>query len=216
MENTNQNMKYQIHRCKYGCGQEGTYKQKDGTYSCSEHWTQCPVGKKRMKIITRKRHPEMRQLEQDLEDGKLKCYICGEVANFLLVGSSHNPCCCDKASKCLGYHRHIGDIQIESYKHRHNHYYGKKRPEHTFCLLRANELGSYGGYCYHHKAISKLLKKENCELCGISNEECIDKYNRSLEMHNIDRDYTNYEEDNWMTLCRGCHMNLHAEERKAA
>lgn len=68
---------------------------------------------------------------------------------------------------------------------------------------------SWGGGCHmywHNKAYDSFGKNE-CEICGISNGECLEKYNKRLSMHNTlyPKDYTIMEQEAWQCLCSKCH-----------
>ena len=71
-----------------------------------------------------------------------------------------------------------------------------------------------GGSIYWHGKAWKLFGKEFCQHDGISLEECKEKYNERFHMHNVDKDFRNLVEENWLCLCQGCHNKLHAEERR--
>ena len=64
------------------------------------------------------------------------------------------------------------------------------------------------------KAIYKLKeqrrKKDNytCQECGVTQKECLMKFNEILSVHHIDGDDTNNKEENMITLCKGCHTKV--------
>ena len=53
----------------------------------------------------------------------------------------------------------------------------------------------------------KIRERDNfkCALCGLSEKECLNRYNRVLDVHHIDYNKKNHEERNLITLCRECH-----------
>jgi hypothetical protein len=63
------------------------------------------------------------------------------------------------------------------------------------------------------KEFTKSLKNEikqrdkfTCQCCGMSQEEHLEKYNRSLEIHHIDYDKFNNDKINLITLCKECNI----------
>jgi len=42
--------------CKYGCGNEGKYQNKQGEWTCSKYWQQCPVKRKQTSEISKRTH----------------------------------------------------------------------------------------------------------------------------------------------------------------
>jgi hypothetical protein len=67
-----------------------------------------------------------------------------------------------------------------------------------------------------HKAAFKLYGKKKCEICGISKEEYKEKHPLSirLSMHCRDKIYTNFDQDNWVTVCEyGCHQKMDRLDR---
>jgi len=69
---------------------------------------------------------------------------------------------------------------------------------------------SGGSNSYWHYKAYDLFGKKECEVCGISNKDCIEKYNKRLSMHNTlePKDYTIMESDVWQCLCSKCHQKL--------
>ena len=57
-----------------------------------------------------------------------------------------------------------------------------------------------------HKRIWELFGKDDCEQCGISNIEHINKFGFRLDVHCKTKDYNLIEEENWTTFCRSCHI----------
>ena len=60
------------------------------------------------------------------------------------------------------------------------------------------------------KAIRELKEKirkrdKVCQKCKITQEECLMKHNRKLDVHHSDGDDTNNAENNMIVLCRSCH-----------
>ena len=60
----------------------------------------------------------------------------------------------------------------------------------------------------YYKKYSKF-KLKNCKVCGKSKEES----GEHLEIHHIDKNLSNNEKENLMTLCKECHINLHKEDK---
>ena len=54
----------------------------------------------------------------------------------------------------------------------------------------------------------KIRKRDNftCRNCGMTEEEHLIRYKRVLEIHHIDHNKNNNEENNLLTLCRLCNM----------
>lgn len=67
------------------------------------------------------------------------------------------------------------------------------------------------------KTALKIRERDNweCQICGMTQEEHLEKYFRSLNVHHINprkiEPKNAYDEDNLITLCRVCHS---VEERK--
>jgi len=60
-----------------------------------------------------------------------------------------------------------------------------------------------------YKLKEQIRKRDNyiCQNCGITQKEHKKKYSRILDVHHIDRDNTNNDPENMITLCRSCHNN---------
>ena len=58
--------------------------------------------------------------------------------------------------------------------------------------------------------------KDECEICGMSNEDHIKRYNKRLAMHCklVPKDYTSDNPDDWVCCCTPCHGPLDEESRK--
>jgi len=62
-----------------------------------------------------------------------------------------------------------------------------------------------------HKKIWKLLGKNECEICHITNEDHKIKYSERLHMHCESKDYHLITYENWKTLCKRCHTEYEWE-----
>ncbi len=54
----------------------------------------------------------------------------------------------------------------------------------------------------------KLRDNFTCQLCGITEQKHIEKFNRALCVNHIDFNKLNCEEDNLNTLCSGCNVKI--------
>lgn len=55
---------------------------------------------------------------------------------------------------------------------------------------------------------AEIRKRDNytCQICGISQKKYLKNSNRRLDIHHIDYDKLNNNEDNLISLCQSCHM----------
>lgn len=62
------------------------------------------------------------------------------------------------------------------------------------------------------------LRGNNCENCGISNEESKKQFGRRLDIHHTDKLYDNiktrHKKGNLRILCRSCHQKWHIKKRQ--
>jgi len=58
----------------------------------------------------------------------------------------------------------------------------------------------------------KIRKRDNytCQLCGITEEESINKYKRKLSVHHIDFNKKNNKEENLISLCISCNIKVNS------
>ena len=59
-----------------------------------------------------------------------------------------------------------------------------------------------------------VMANYRCQICGMTEEESIEKWNRKLDIHHNDgngrtSDNPNHEIDNLLVVCRRCHMAIH-------
>ena len=59
-----------------------------------------------------------------------------------------------------------------------------------------------------HSNTYRIYLKDKCEWCGHDGSK-----NR-LEIHHVDKDYTNGVPSNLLTLCSSCHRTYHNKERR--
>ncbi len=73
-----------------------------------------------------------------------------------------------------------------------------------------------GSTNYWHKKAWELFGQDKCEVCGMSNEEHINKWGHKLELHNNleSKDYTILKKDIWTTICKSCHSKIEYKNRK--
>jgi len=67
-----------------------------------------------------------------------------------------------------------------------------------------------GKYHHWHKKAWKLFGKDKCEICEISLQKSIKKFNQRLSMHNTlePKDYTLMKQEAWQCLCKKCHTSI--------
>jgi hypothetical protein len=67
-----------------------------------------------------------------------------------------------------------------------------------------------GSNQFWHDMAYDLFGKNECEICSISNNDCVEKYNKRLSMHNTldPKDYTVMENIAWQCLCSECHQKV--------
>lgn len=120
-------------------------------------------------------------------------------------GKKHSDESKDKMSK----------IRKDNYFGENHPMYGKKHSVESIekmKLQNGENHPSWNGGCnqfWHSKAYD-LFGRSECEICGISNNDCIEKYNKRLSMHNTlePKDYTILEQEAWQCLCSECHTKI--------
>jgi hypothetical protein len=196
--------------CKYNCGKIGIYKLKtDPGWCCSKHHTQCPEHRAKMRKMALDRSPFF-QIRENINQGKLRCYICGKIALFLV--NNKKPCCKENAMKCSGYSEYVGDIIKAQWNDgRKQPWEGPgSRPKHSKTLLQQNEYGTLGLSGWWHKRARDLFHTGICEMCGKTEEEELRYMGKGLHMHCSDENYTNLKKNNWTVLCHADHMKIHS------
>jgi len=197
--------------CSYCKEREGKYYFKTAEkWCCESTYHKCPAIRKKTSISVKNRHPEHQKLKQDLKEGKLKCYICGETANYLV--HINHPCCSNGSRKCPGYSKYLSDKHNKYYETNNNYYKGKKRPNHSKALLRKNKFGSLGGYNFWHIKARERHYTGVCCICGKTKEEEIKDIGRDLHMHCVNTNFTDLSESNWMVVDNACHRYLHSKK----
>ncbi len=53
-----------------------------------------------------------------------------------------------------------------------------------------------------------------CQHCGMTMDESLNKWNLKLSVHHFDKNIYNTSENNLITLCRSCHAKLHPPLRR--
>jgi len=94
---------------------------------------------------------------------------------------------------------------------------GRKRKKETKIkigighLERAKAYVLKTGYCniWHDREYKEDLKLDECSICGITDQESINKYKQPLCLHHKDGDRTNCHPDNFDTQCCSCHRKTH-------
>ena len=63
---------------------------------------------------------------------------------------------------------------------------------------------------FNEKLREKIRKRDGyiCKKCSMNQKEHYDKYGRNLEIHHIDYNSQNCEEENLITLCKGCNLEV--------
>lgn len=74
--------------------------------------------------------------------------------------------------------------------------------------------GSGESYSHYHKIAKEKYYKPRCEKCGCTRQLHNHLYSQDLHMHNINEDFTDLSEDNWITLCRVCHGVMHTKVKE--
>ena len=65
-----------------------------------------------------------------------------------------------------------------------------------------------GNYNYWHNKAWDMFGDETCQLCGITNDEHLEKFKTRLHMHCEDHDYSNLTRNNWKCVCVVCHGGI--------
>ena len=86
---------------------------------------------------------------------------------------------------------------------------GKKRPDGNYNYGIDHYAWKGGAYTYYHTKARNLYLKDNCEICGATEEDSQLKNGCALHMHCADKNYKNLKEENWHTWCMQCHMKFH-------
>lgn len=68
---------------------------------------------------------------------------------------------------------------------------------------------------FNKKLKRKIRKKDlqTCQICGIANEKCREKYGAQLDIHHMDEDKNNNSINNLTALCRSCHGSMRNQEQ---
>jgi len=61
---------------------------------------------------------------------------------------------------------------------------------------------------FNEELKESIRERDNytCQLCGKTNEECLEKWNRRLDIHHIDYNKKNSQDYNLISLCHPCHQ----------
>lgn len=97
----------------------------------------------------------------------------------------------------------------------------KKHSEETKCKMSEFKKGKYMGpnspnwrggcNLYWHSKAWDLFSQDKCEVCGMTNEEHLERKGVRLSMHCDGKRYKNLERIFWTTTCEyGCHQKLDA------
>lgn len=54
----------------------------------------------------------------------------------------------------------------------------------------------------------QFAREESCVVCGITNKESQERWNRRLDIHHVDGNLLNNTKDNLITVCRSCHPKI--------
>lgn len=84
--------------CKYGCGQEGKFQLKNGTWCCCDDSRKCPIRRKKVsERLKEKKKPNPRLLQ---ENTTIICdFGCGSLARYIFLNGSF--CCSKHYKECL-------------------------------------------------------------------------------------------------------------------
>lgn len=68
---------------------------------------------------------------------------------------------------------------------------------------------------YYHNLAKEKFYLDYCEICFITEQQHIEKYNRKFDMHctSNPKDYTLMTVDNWKCVCIPCHKKIEKEIR---
>ena len=138
---------------------------------------------------------------------KGNCEICGRRIESY---SKSVRIYCSPACKYQGWKKKSPEKYIKmrerQNKKRDRHAEYLKSKERHLISARKSEVKRYFGGNY-----DKVLKRDNatCVVCGMTQKEHYDKYNRNIEMHHIDCNKDNCEEKNLQVLCKACHDRIH-------
>ena len=102
-------------------------------------------------------------------------------------------------------------IQIKSQSESH---VGIKRPEHSKLMMGINNpnFNNWSSLEPYSSKFTKSFKEEirdrdnhECQICYKTEKQELDQYNRKLNIHHIDYNKQNCNEENLITLCDKCH-----------
>jgi len=69
-------------------------------------------------------------------------------------------------------------------------------------------------YFVNHKKARQLFLKDACEFCGKTQKENKRETGKSLSIHCVNGDSSDFKPDNWETYCNSCHTSHEANIRK--
>lgn len=188
-------MKYNITYCCMDCGNEiclrNAFYGNGRCYSCSKKGNKAP----------------------SFKDGRcLKKYYCidcnKELSNHI---AKRCKSCSNKGKNNPMYGRKRPDTILRNKLNPPMK--NKKRPEHSIIMMGINNPNWQNGIQYlpYSKEFNKELKlkireRDNfiCQCCGMTEEEHIKEFNRSLTIHHIDYNKQNCKEENLISLCNIC------------
>jgi hypothetical protein len=195
--------------CKYGCGQEGIKQYNDGSWCCSNHYNQCPVLRKKNSESQKGRiklpetiERQRKTLSEGYKSGRIK-----------LNKGIFKP-----GDEAWNKGIRMGPLLEETKRKMSNTLKGHIITKETKDKIgKANYIGDKGiDIGHNHVKVWNLFGKDHCEICGISLKDYQIKHPRGsrFSMHCRDKNYNNFDEDNWITVCEfGCHQKLDKLDR---
>ena len=158
--------------------------------------------------------------KKEISLGSLRCKPCSRKgklnSNYKLGKCSDNP------NHCLDCGKEIDYISIRCRKcakqGKLHPLFGIKRPEwsermknNKFSFIHGNGYAPYS-IEFTQKLKDQIRKRDNYECqgcyCSMTEEEHLSIYNRTLEIHHIDYNKENCEENNLITLCKQCNIRV--------
>ena len=217
--------------CDYCKEREGKYKMTSGKWCCESFYTKCPNIRNKISIRTKEgmNNNEVRKKISEANTGKPGYWL----------GKKRYKKTCEKVSKAqkerfknplervskltkIGMKKSNASKKISiKLKEYYSDLVVKKNVSKRMKILwkdkryrekMTNDNASNwkgGKYSYCHYKAKELFGKDKYEICGINENESLEKSNKRLSMHCRNGIYNILEEWNWITVCEfGCHQKI--------
>lgn len=212
--------------CDYCNEREGKFKMTSGKWCCENYYTKCPSIKQKISKGTKEGMDDP-ELKKKMSEQRKGCpgYWLGKKRPDLSenMKGKNNPlygktpwnkglknCYSEETIKKMiesGKNRFTDEERIKFSKRMKKLW---KTEEYRNKLTNEKASNWKGGkYSYCHYITKEQFGKDHCEICGITEDECIKINNRKLSMHCRNKDWTDLTPDNWITVCEfGCHQKI--------